>query len=87
MKFKEELNHKHVNQLKKNPTKYVNMAIDDINFKKISNFEGRKKKIQECSRIKGFIFQREFQISKKKKNNDKKILKWHQKIQVFPFEN
>ena len=75
--FKEYLNHKHLNQLKKNPTKYVNMAIDDINFKKISNFEGRKKKIQECSRIKGFIFQREFQIffKKKKKTMIKEIIK------------
>ena len=35
LKFKEYLNHKHLNQLKKNPTKHVNMAYinceqDDI---------------------------------------------------------
>ena len=31
--------------------------IDGSNFKKISNFEGRKKKIQRMSKKKGFQFQ------------------------------
>ena len=37
MKFKEDLNHKHVNQVKKNPTKHVNMVYINCEQDHIDN--------------------------------------------------
>ena len=37
LKFKEDLNHKHVNQLKKNPTKHVNMVYINCKQDHIDN--------------------------------------------------